>query len=1775
MATKFISDEFEKAININVIDATFPKLPQKQKDMLGQYLYGVIQMIASSYDFYKNQDNFDIKLRQNSYKDLRWLVTFLIPHVDQSKRTLRDLTDLEELYSLRYDTMSQDIKQKILELKVEDINLTAPKYVFSNLQYGRCVRGNMSEGGNKSIRFEEAHLRDNYYLLLDTIKTTRYKMYINWIDILPYRLDKYQTTKLFLDTKTKLDEKKYQIFDPVKDYPVEKCRDENQIKILNDMMRGLNIEDIYNTISIDLYESIVTYKWLLFDIGIHAHGKIIILSAIQLLNIVMSLHNIINNLEWETLIDSSRDRFIREWDALIYVFSHSTPLVNSNISVPANAIKTLMKSIIVFFDKKYTNINSLVKDKKYKPLGRKGIQKDVDDYDERMKDVKEKDAIDSLQSIEYSYIYDFLKEVMQGFKTTWYSKYLMNPEKTEIVAVAMQNGYKIIDDVLSVSFKNIYNYCKNMVHEKRPVVSGKQKKDQWYSEEYVKFPSTWAGLSSRIKQIIINRMNDDNNTSRWFNISRNIWNVVNLANPLAVYKNEISKINSNMNKIYVEIRSNITHILFETMISRGTMSYMVAENDLTNNALYDMAQPAQKKSFVNLVSRKRFYNGNPYGDNSFYYLTNKLFKDTGTYYVKLDNEPEDCDYFKFCSTVSTAWYVSTTYHWIAQIGFCHRFINNRVNFVTGGTGAGKSTQVPKMYLYYLKAIDRVESPTVIITVPRTNVASGVSGFVSQELAVPYQEFDKETKREKKSKNANYYIQYQHMKDDHVDSGIYPKIRFITDGSVLLDAKDPLIKNKRLVKDDENPDEKNDRFVYRRSNKYDVVIVDEAHEHNANMDMILSLMRNSIHNNNKMRFVIMSATMDADEPVYRRFYRDINDNRKYPLSEWIREHKIDRINTERRFHISPPDETTRFKITEIYRPGEDADEIVKEIVKTSLSGDILLFRPGTADIGKSLMVLNALNVLPDDVIALPYHAQLPRHVREFIDKIDKNLKSLRMSKDQDIASLSQNGLITGTHTYKRCIVVATNIAEASISITTLRYVVETGLEKTMRFDFERRSNVLKANYITEASRLQRKGRVGRVAPGTVYYTYKKGSLENNRKQFNISVQDNHPMMMDMIRELGDVPIMSELTNALIDGRMVQKTIKHIINKHEADQTPDTELTNLDMNNGSVILNESNMRKLLTVDYKDLFNKHGIEITSVNKKKSPVQEFIEGIIDVIIDHYFGDKIFYEYVGNHQINDYSKNKRPYPIYSSGFDVEQLTDSSGEYYIVHPDELVISRNIMGEIIETDGYGVLAKRINSGYVVSMLSNKIIVFWETLLNQGFIGVTSDTKQLYRTALGNLLQHCTKNMLTTDYNHIKILFFGFGIAKTDEEFEQILNLVTMLSVIGLEPLTKSLMDRKTLEKYATNPKLKKTAERKLQSTIKNTFRDKNGTVKSDLMFLLNICKVIDTAFQTHNVKYNLFTTSYLENDKYMEFEIKGIKSGLPPNLKRTKDDLKKRNEILFRISDAHRGDLIKFIAKYTYMFNGTGIGIEQVVKFVSLREELRLLWNDLKIDIKNAGDTRSVNFHEIKDLLKQHRSYMDELNVDIVKASLLFAKPYSIHKKISSSASSYISLYNPHIDTIMSVPPNDTFVDAMFCQDYILNLNEKLDRKTMSVLVEILPNDLNLLANIYNKREMRRKFSDAQLTSQKLHLHVNEYLDKLYNDKLFVDESQPVAPVPVTGPGIDFRNYSAPEHLLSITNISKTIEDARPCIDEIQHSKIWAILNSLGVGYEDYGKLLRI
>jgi hypothetical protein len=1734
--TKFISDELESGIYVDVVDRTFPKMLDRHKMILKRYMYGLVQYIAVCYDFYKDIPNFTKKISQNNYKDLRWLMMCLLPFIN-SNRKLSDITDLNELYGKQYDQDQIDpvMKQQIIESKIDSINFVQPKYFYSNIQFGRSVRNNSVY---KEIGFDESHLRDNYYLMLDTIKTTRYKLYINWIDILPHRMDTYQKTKLYTETNRKITDGVYEYWDPLEKYPLADIAKDETIRGLISSCSGLNVEDLYNTMSSDLYDSIVRHKWMIFDIAVqHSGGTRKPCALIQILSMVMDLGNCVIDNDWTVLTAEEKERFTNSWDTLRMVYEGNKSLANSKLQISQTAVNTMVKSIVVFFDNKY-NTRSNVKSG-YVPLSRRSVRENVDDYeDERMSFVSDRSVLKTVKSIRHIDIYEFFREALQSFKNTWYSKNLLTDDRKKISDIS-KGSYKNMGDKF-VTYKNIYNFCKSFVHVRKATQNQNQtqnqNRNQWFSDEFVRFPKSWTGLNDIQKNIILDRINNRDRT--WFNISRNLlFTMRGLVENLVVNRQTNAFIQDFMNTIYDEIRKSLAEIVFETMIMRGTLSYFVAENDLTNTSMYDINITSHKIALVREIAKRRFGKDNPHCKNSYYYLTNRPFDDTGTFYINIGEGLGEYNYRKTCSTVGTAWYLATTFHWIAQVGFCHRFINTRVNYITGGTGAGKTTQVPKLYLYYLKAIDHVDDGTVMITVPRKNISTGVSEFISHELSVPYKEIDRVTKKE--HKNDNFYVQFKHMKDDHIKSGNFPKIKYVTDGSVLQDAKDPMLKNKLIFKDS---------FIYLKRNKYDVIVVDEAHEHNANMDLILSLTRNSVYYNNQLRLVIMSATMDADEPTYRRFYRDVNDNRKYPLNKWIEKHRIDRVNIDRRFHISPPDETTRFKIDEHYRPDADPVEIVKEIIKNSTGGDILLFRPGVNEIVEAISQMNQLGFLPSDCIALPYHAKLRDPVKKFIENIDKNLKNLSINKSDDFGSMSEDVLFprkeSNESKYKRAIIVATNIAEASITIPSLKFVVDTGLEKIMVYDFERRAGLLKPNYITEASRIQRKGRVGRKSSGTVYYTYKEGSLKNNKKQFNISIEDLHmSVMLKMLRDVKDVPIFTDQINRIVSA------------------------INLGQN---IDTGKDNLSKLINDGYSKMYRENGITIDD-NKQK-----YITSIIDQMVEQYFTDDRLYGYYGNDQHNDYQNNSTPPNIYISGFDVEQLTDSLGMFYIVHPDELNIARNIGGDVTQTDNYVVTSELVElSRFKRRMRSNKIIVFWETLVNMGFVGITKDG-QLFRTELGSMLQYCSTGITSLiNLQLVDLLFFGYGLSKNDDEFNVILSIVAMLEILDSKNGLRELSSDKTVG-------IPTEQEKEKEKNSKNMIRAVVGSSKSmdsDIRMLTDICQIMDRMIRDNQGYDDFLKSKYLQSSKFMGEDITNIVNELPPDLPadstERRNSLEKRNKRLDLVFERHLLDtasIINRINKNTNFFNNIHLDPLFISKYLKTRERLRREFNDLVVGINDTDETQK-DIQTIRVLLKNHRLYADRLNIDFVKTACMLANPYNVMIGIPRT-STYLALYNPHPDTLLSVKPTTTYVDPPYLQNYLLCMNQNVEFGSMNVLISINPNDLRMLANIYNIKEITRKISSEKLQSKKMHIHIDEYLKEKYKPTALFDDLLEEQPVPSGGKPFDPRKKAIPEHIISLISMSGVLKNAMIDIIKIQDSDIWDIYSKLGVGYSDYARLLR-
>ncbi len=240
-------------------------------------------------------------------------------------------------------------------------------------------------------------------------------------------------------------------------------------------------------------------------------------------------------------------------------------------------------------------------------------------------------------------------------------------------------------------------------------------------------------------------------------------------------------------------------------------------------------------------------NKQKYLDHAYYFLTGKTYGSLDK--IKSSNYPtNEIDYFTFLYT-DQLWTFTYAMNWISQLNFFHHFTNCRVMYITGSTGVGKSTQVPKLLMYSLKMINYNPSGKIICTQPRIHPTTANAETISREMGVPIKAYDKNYKRDVFTNN--YHVQYKYADGSHVDKNTDSYLRIVTDGSLVSDIKKyPFLtqeKKSNIFVDNDNNTMSWQRS-YTANNIYDIVIVDEAHEHNTNMDVILTLIRDSVYVN---------------------------------------------------------------------------------------------------------------------------------------------------------------------------------------------------------------------------------------------------------------------------------------------------------------------------------------------------------------------------------------------------------------------------------------------------------------------------------------------------------------------------------------------------------------------------------------------------------------------------------------------------------------------------------------------------------------------------------------------------------------------------------------------------------------------------------------------------------------------------------------------------------------------------------------------------------------
>ncbi|WP_134723925.1 ATP-dependent RNA helicase HrpA [Pseudomonas viridiflava] len=345
-------------------------------------------------------------------------------------------------------------------------------------------------------------------------------------------------------------------------------------------------------------------------------------------------------------------------------------------------------------------------------------------------------------------------------------------------------------------------------------------------------------------------------------------------------------------------------------------------------------------------------------------------------------------------------------------------LKHQVLIIAGETGSGKTTQLPKICL----EIGRGQHGLIGHTQPRRIAARSVASRVADELATP----------------LGALVGYQVRFEDQSDSNTL--IKLMTDGILLAETQ-------------------HDRFLER----YDTIIVDEAHERSLNIDFLLGYLKTLLPRRPDLKVIITSATIDL-----QRFSEHFNDapiievsGRTFPVDTWYRP-----LTSEQDEEGNSVEDDLTVDQAILATLEELADF---ERSERKSPGDVLVFLPGEREIRDAAEMLRKAQLRHTEI--LPLYARL---------------------------SPAEQQRIFQSHSGRR-VVLATNVAETSLTVPGIRYVIDTGTARISRYSYRAKVQRLPIEAVSQASANQRKGRCGRVEPGLCVRLYSEEDF-NARPEF---------------------------------------------------------------------------------------------------------------------------------------------------------------------------------------------------------------------------------------------------------------------------------------------------------------------------------------------------------------------------------------------------------------------------------------------------------------------------------------------------------------------------------------------------------------------------------------------------------------------------------------------------------------------------------------------------
>jgi len=1203
----FITDTFESQVK-DIIRNLFTKLNKPDLDYISLNTFSIINHLANCYGFNKKEIYYKQFLKNNG-QDIKSFCLQLLPFVKSF--------DFNSLDSILYNSDSNLIDKKILQENINDIIKT--KFKYSNFALG-MINANNDTLLNLEVNDEKLIyliIENNMLALRETITITNGKLYVNWLNVFP--MNNYKKTDFYKKSMREIENLK-------NDIP-------NFYKLNN---YGLWFGDYYNVIRNGYYESIKKIKWVIYNNNINDKRYYMI----QYLTRIFNFKNLFIYDNFTNLNDEDSIKFINNLNNVSSSLKSNVPIFKD-----VDFEKDIFKNIFVFLANNSKERFLLNKDIFGKFILENADEEIIDETDNDFKnygdinEITDEDLYLMLDNIQPKILWNYLKDVIIDLKASIYGSYLIGYNKIDNNFF----NFKMGDDDGLINLKNIYNIAKYLSHNNQFITLGVNFKNLTIDSQ-IRFFAEYFNPNVRLNRNIIYQGDGDNIT-------------------------EI------LNKIKAGWAKINKYIVWKYLSYNGLLSEFKVMLELTDNSelpsrTKDKRSMIQKRLYDLFDKNKKWFTANYFLTNDNYYNLNKYItdKDKSKVYYR-DSIVGRTKSTKLKGDLGFYNLIHYTFYgndYISQLNIFNHYINHQIIYVTGGTGTGKSTQVPKLLMYMLKMYDYNNVGKTICTQPRISPTESNAKRISNELGVNIMIND--------IKTDEYYLQYKDQKDKHVKENCsHLTLRFVTDGTLLEDlVNNPLLKDKVKKKSKKY----NDDFIYSQKNKYDMVIVDEAHEHNTNMDLILTLMRQTCLLNNSIRLIIISATMDDDEPIYRSYFKYINDNIVYPIKQPIYIKEADDFGLiksrllDRRVDISIPGQTTQYNIDEKYfnikltgdhkldsiNGQKEAYKHIINICNNYDTGEILVFSTGKAEIKDAINYLN--NNLPPGDIALPFYSEMNGKYRDIIEKIGSKIEGIRNQR-RNIAE--QWGTVykdvkdVAPGTYKRAVIVATNVAEASITIETLKFVVDTGYEKVNTFDEDIMSGVMSVQSISEASRLQRKGRVGRTNDGIVYYMYNKGAREKIKPKYKITNDDFHTSFLKLLnKSTNETQYIDEIKDE--DGNVIETKVSN--KEREIVSNMLSPYNYIQFQNFNDTIKNPQFKNTYIYE-KNIHNIYKKQYLNENDARIIIQYF---------DNFYNDEddIPYEYIK----------------YETGYEDEQLFDIQGKLYIIHPYENTIVRNINNDII-------------------------------------------------------------------------------------------------------------------------------------------------------------------------------------------------------------------------------------------------------------------------------------------------------------------------------------------------------------------------------------------------------------------------------------------------------------------------------------------------------------